>query len=162
MWEIVGEFPNMFRGLTAIQIDAKGRLSIPSRYRAALVNETAQTVVVTIDTEQPCLLLYPTSRWLEIEEQVERLSSLHPPSRRIQRLLIGHATDVELDNQGRILLPPLLREYARLEKSAILVGQGKKLEIWNDAQWQAARASWLAEATNGLSAMSSELLSLSL
>jgi MraZ protein len=162
MWEIVGEFPKMFRGLTAIQIDAKGRLSIPSRYRVALLDEAGNTVVVTIDTEQPCLLLYPTPRWLEIEQKLEQLSSFHPASRRIQRLLIGHATDVELDSQGRILLPPLLREYARLDKSAMLVGQGKKFEIWNEGQWQASRATWLADAVNGMSAMSSELLALSL
>jgi MraZ protein len=161
MWEIVGEFPKMFRGLTAIQIDAKGRLSIPSRYRAALIDETDNTMIVTIDTEQPCLLLYPTSRWLEIEQKLEQLS-IHPASRRIQRLLMGHATDVELDSQGRILLPPLLREYAHLDKSAMLVGQGKKFEIWNDAQWQAGRSTWLADAVNGMSAMSSELLALSL
>jgi MraZ protein len=162
MWEIVGEFPKMFRGLTAIQIDAKGRLSIPSRYRAALIDETDNTMIVTIDTEQPCLLLYPTPRWLEIEQKLEQLSSFHPASRRIQRLLMGHATDVELDSQGRILLPPLLREYAHLDKSAMLVGQGKKFEIWNDAQWQAGRSTWLADAVNGMSAMSSELLALSL
>lgn len=152
----------MFRGLTAIQIDVKGRLSIPSRYRAALIDEFEKNVVITIDTEQPCLLLYPTPRWSEIEQKLEQLPSFHPASRRIQRLLMGHATDVELDNQGRILLPPLLREYAHLEKSAMLVGQGKKFEIWNESQWQASRSAWLADAANGLSAMSSELLSLSL
>ncbi len=152
----------MFRGLTAIQIDAKGRLSIPSRYRTALIQETGESVVITIDTEQPCLLLYPTPRWLEIEQKLEQLPSFQPASRRIQRLLMGHATDVELDKQGRILLPPSLREYARLDKAAILVGQGKKFEIWDDAQWQTSRAAWLAEAANGASALSSELLSLSL
>lgn len=153
----------MFRGLTAIQIDAKGRLNIPSRYRTVLLDEAAgNSVVLTIDTEQPCLLLYPIPRWVEIEQKLEQLSSFHPASRRIQRLLMGHATDVELDSQGRILLPPLLREYARLDKSAMLVGQGKKFEIWNEEAWAAGRATWLADATNGLSAMSAELLALSL
>lgn len=153
----------MFRGLAAVQIDVKGRLSIPSRYRAALLPEEGiQTVIITIDTEQPCLLLYPTPSWLEIEQKLDQLSSFHPDSRRIQRLLIGHATDVELDGQGRILLPQLLREYAGLEKSAVLVGQGKKFEIWNEAQWQAGRAAWLAGAKNGENAISPELLALSL
>ena len=161
MWEIVGRFPKMFRGLTAIQIDAKGRLSIPSRYRAGFTGETSSTAVITIDTEQPCLLLYPTEPWLEIEQKLEQLSSLHPASRRIQRLLLGHATDVELDTQGRILLPPLLREYAHLDKSAMLVGQGKKFEIWDETHWQAGRAAWLADVASP-GAMSPELLSLSL
>jgi MraZ protein len=152
---------NMFRGLTAVQIDDKGRLSIPSRYRAALIQESGESVVITIDTEQPCLLLYPTPRWQEIEQKLEQLPSLHPASRRIQRLLMGHATDVELDKQGRILLPNTLREYARLEKTAVLVGQGKKFEIWDEAQWQTCRSAWIAEAASG-SAMTTELLSLSL
>jgi MraZ protein len=152
----------MFRGLTAIQIDVKGRLSIPSRYRAALLEEGAETIVVTIDTEQPCLLLYPTPRWLEIEEKLEQLSSFNPASRRIQRLLMGHATDIELDKQGRILLPPLLRDYAHLDKTAMLVGQGKKFEIWNDERWETSRSQWLADATHQMSAMTPELLSLSL
>lgn len=152
----------MFRGLTAIQIDAKGRLSIPAKYRAGLIEPGQQTVVVTIDTEQPCLLLYPTSRWLEIEEKLEQLPSFHPASRRIQRLLLGHATDIELDNQGRILLPPLLREYSGLEKAAMLVGQGKKFEIWSESRWELGRSTWLADAKDGLSAMSAELLALSL
>ena len=149
----------MFRGITAVQIDVKGRLTIPTRYRAALL-ENASMVVVTIDTEQPCLLLYPSSRWLEIEVKLEQLPSFHPASRRIQRLLIGHATDIEPDTQGRLLLPPLLREYAGLEKNIILVGQGKKFEIWNEEKWHIGRNTWLAEVTNG--SIPSELSLLSL
>ncbi len=157
-----GGFSQMFRGLTAVQIDVKGRLSIPARYRAALTGSAEAEVVVTIDTEQPCLLLYPGPRWLEIEEELEKLPSFHSPSRRIQRLLLGHATDLEIDSQGRILLPALLREYAGLEKSAVLVGQGKKLEIWNDAKWNLSRSAWLAEAAEKEGGLSAEILSLSL
>lgn len=148
-----------FRGLMAVQIDAKGRLNIPARFRTALVEPQ---VVVTIDTEQACLLLYPASRWLEIEEQLEKLPSFHPPSRRIQRLLLGHATELEIDSQGRILLPALLREYAELGKSAVMVGQGKKLEIWNEDKWNMGRSAWLAEAAENEGGLSPEILSLSL
>jgi MraZ protein len=150
------------RGLTAVQIDSKGRLSIPARYRSVLTTDNENQVVVTIDTEQPCLLLYPVRHWAEIQEKLEKLPSFHSPSRRIQRLLLGHATDLEIDTQNRILLPGLLREYANLEKSAVLVGQGKKLEVWNDEKWNTSRSAWLAEAADQEGGLSAEILALSL
>jgi MraZ protein len=90
-------------------------------------------------------LLYPLTEWEEIEKKLAALPSFNPTARRIQRLLIGHATDIEMDGQGRILLPPLLREYAGLKKRAVLVGQGKKFELWDEAQWEARRDQWLQE-----------------
>lgn len=136
----------MFRGLSAGQIDSKGRITIPTNYRTLMVEEASGSLVVTIDTEQRCLLLYPFPQWQVIEEKLEALPSFQPAARRIQRLLMGHATELELDRQGRILLPPLLREYADLDKSVILVGQGKKIEIWNEAAWEDARITWLSES----------------
>lgn len=136
----------MFRGLSAGQIDSKGRITIPANYRTLMVEEASGSLVVTIDTEQRCLLLYPFPQWQVIEEKLEALPSFQPAARRIQRLLLGHATELELDRQGRILLPPLLRDYADLDKSVILVGQGKKIEIWNEAAWEDARVTWLAES----------------
>ena len=135
----------MFRGLSEAQIDSKGRITIPANYRTLMVEESSGSLVVTIDTESPCLLLYPFPQWQIIEEKLESLPSFQPAARRIQRLLMGHATELELDRQGRILLPTLLRDYADLDKTAILVGQGKKIEIWNEAAWIDARATWLAE-----------------
>lgn len=139
----------MFRGLSAGQIDSKGRITIPANYRTLMVEEASGSLVVTIDTEQRCLLLYPFPQWQVIEEKLEALPSFQPAARRIQRLLLGHATELELDRQGRILLPPLLRDYADLDKSVILVGQGKKIEIWNEAAWEDARVTWLAESMGG-------------
>ena len=136
----------MFRGLSAGQVDSKGRITIPTNYRTLMVEEASGSLVVTIDTEQRCLLLYPFPQWQVIEEKLEALPSFQPAARRIQRLLLGHATELELDRQGRILLPPLLRDYADLDKSVILVGQGKKIEIWNEAAWEDARITWLAES----------------
>lgn len=136
----------MFRGLSAGQIDSKGRITIPANYRTLMVEEASGSLVVTIDTEDRCLLLYPFPQWQVIEEKLEALPSFQPAARRIQRLLLGHATELELDRQGRILLPPLLRDYAELDKSVILVGQGKKIEIWNERLWEDVRATWLAES----------------
>lgn len=131
----------MFRGINAINIDGKGRLAVPTRYREALDT----SLVVTIDTEETCLLLYPTQQWQVIEENLQKLPSFNPAARRIQRLLIGHATDVELDSQGRLLLPQLLREHAHLDKRVVLIGQGNKFEVWDDALWQAKCKQWLTE-----------------
>jgi len=84
--------------------------------------------------------------WEEIERKLVKLPSFNVQARRLQRLLIGHATEVELDGNGRILLPPLLREFASLDKAVVMIGQGNKFEIWDEAKWNARRAEWLTAA----------------
>lgn len=151
----------MFRGVNGINIDAKGRIVVPTRYRTAL-SESRSCIVLTIDTEEKCLLLYPLTAWEEIESKLAQLPSFNPAARRIQRLLIGHATETELDSHGRILLPPLLREYAGLKKHAVLIGQGKKFELWDDAHWQERRGEWLSEESGGGTDLPDEVKKLSL
>jgi MraZ protein len=138
-----------FRGIHGVNLDVKGRMALPVRYREQLQQGSAANLVITIDTEEHCLLLYPLIIWEEIEKKVEALPSFNPLTRRIQRLLIGHATEVDFDNHGRILIPQLLREYASLEKSLILVGQGKKIEIWNEQLWNKGRDVWLSQGLQG-------------
>jgi len=134
----------MFRGINAITIDPKGRLAIPTRYRTALGAEEKIPLVVTIDTEETCLLLYTAAQWQIIEDSLQKLPSFNAAARRIQRLLIGHATDVEVDTNGRVLLPPVLRTYAHLEKDVVMIGQGNKFEVWNKELWESRREQWLA------------------
>lgn len=131
----------MFRGVNVANMDAKGRIVLPTRYRVCLQGGS----ILTIDTEERCLLLYPLKVWEEIESKLAALPSFNAAARRIQRLLIGHATDIEVDAQGRILVPPLLRDYAGIDKRAVLVGQGKKIELWAEAHWQECRSKWLKE-----------------
>jgi len=153
----------MFRGINGVNIDVKGRIVMPTRYRDRLELDSQNAVVLTIDTEERCLLLYPLPEWEEIERKLAALPSFNPAARRIQRLLIGHATDVELDSNGRLLLPPLLREYAGLEKRAVLVGQGKKFELWDEAHWETCRGRWLQEESKpGDSILPDEVKSISL
>lgn len=149
----------MFRGITAINIDAKGRMAMPTRYREGLASNA---LVLTIDTEVTCLLLYPLAEWLVIESKLESLPSFNPATRRIQRLLMGHATELEMDSNGRLLLPPLLREYAGLDKRVMLVGQGKKFEVWDEKQWQDGRQQWLDAQHRPGHELPTELQSISL
>ena len=151
----------MFRGVNTLNLDAKGRMAMPSKYRERLMDQCAGQLVVTVDLSDKCLLLYPLPEWEDIERKLVRLGNLNPQARRLQRLLIGHATEVELDNNGRILLPPPLREFADLDKRIALTGQGKKFEIWDENTWNEARQDWLAADETG-GEMSVDLESLSL
>ncbi|ROQ30779.1 division/cell wall cluster transcriptional repressor MraZ [Gallaecimonas pentaromativorans] len=126
----------MFRGASEVSLDSKGRLAIPKRYRDQLIADCDGQLVCTIDIHQPCLLLYPLAEWEVIERKLSRLSSMKPAERRIQRMLLGHATELELDNQGRVLLTGPLRNHAGLEGKIMLVGQFNKFEIWSDIAWQ--------------------------
>ncbi len=139
-----------FRGINPINLDAKGRMAIPSRYREQLSVHCAGQMVVTIDTDSRCLLLYPVHEWEEIQEKIEALPNFDKGVRRIQRLLLGHATDVELDANGRMLLSAPLREYAQLEKKVILLGQGKKFEIWSESAWNQTRDEYLKDDDDDL------------
>lgn len=150
----------MFRGINAITLDAKGRFGVPTRYRNALGQDAS--LVVTIDTEETCLLLYPASHWQVIEDNLQRLPSFNAAARRIQRLLIGHATDVEVDSNGRVLLPPLLREHAHLDKKAVLIGQGNKFEVWDEGLWQSHREKWLLEESSHNDGLPDEMKTFSL
>ena len=135
----------MFRGIASLVVDVKGRLSIPARYRDSIPMGKSPHLIITIDTESPSLLLYPLKEWEFIEEKLQQLPSFNPATRRIQRLLLGHASELEMDSAGRVLLPTPLREYANLDKKAVLLGQGKKLELWDEDNWKTQRERWLSE-----------------
>lgn len=136
----------MFRGVQHINMDAKGRLAMPARQREPLLYECNGQLVATIDTQSRCLFIYPLPEWEKIEREIQALPALKPAVKRFQRLVIGYATDLELDGSGRLLLPAPLREYAQLEKKLVLVGQGRKLELWAEELWLAERDRALEEA----------------
>lgn len=155
MWEI-----RVFRGVNQLNLDTKGRLAIPSCYRESLSAHTP--VVLTIDTQEKCLLIYTLVQWLEIEKQVDALPSFDPAVKRVQRLLLGHATDVIIDNNGRLLVPPPLRDYAQLNKKVVLIGQGKKFELWDEEKWSVCRETWLKEEIEVQEPRPDSLLAISL
>ena len=100
----------MFRGANAISLDVKGRVTVPTRYRQSLLDDCQGQLVCTIDTQQPCLLLYPLPEWEEIELKLSRLSSMNRHERRLQRLLLGYAMEGEMDKNGRMVLSAPLRK----------------------------------------------------
>jgi len=125
----------MFRGATLVNLDSKGRLSVPTRYRDQLIENASGQLVCTIDINSPCLLLYPLPEWEIIEQKLSRLSSMNPQERRVQRLLLGHASECQMDSAGRLLLTPVLRQHAGLTKQVMLVGQFNKFELWDETTW---------------------------
>ncbi|MEX0584382.1 MAG: division/cell wall cluster transcriptional repressor MraZ [Natronospirillum sp.] len=135
----------MLRGVHSLSMDSKGRMAIPARSRDALTSACGGELVLTIDTEERCLLLYPLGEWEIIQQKIESLPSYNKAVRRIQRLLIGHATDLEMDGAGRILVPGPLREHARLGKKVVLLGQGNKFEVWDEECWQERRDDYLQD-----------------
>jgi MraZ protein len=150
----------MFRGATKITIDDKGRVVVPVRYRALLSAAGEGRVIVTVDRDE-CLLIYSAPEWERIEQQLNALPSLHPQARRLQRLMIGHAEEMVLDSHGRLALTPELREFAGLNRAAWLVGQGKRLELWDEARWNVQREEW-KKSEQGVTELAAELSTLSL
>lgn len=118
-------------------MDPKGRMAIPTRVREELVESCGGRLVITAHTSDRCLLVYPEPEWLRLLPQIEALPSFNKQAQRVKRITIGYATQLDIDANGRVLVPATLRDYARLEKKLMLVGQGKKLELWSEDAWLA-------------------------
>lgn len=151
----------MFRGINSATLDSKGRVALPTRVRESLDAVSDGKLVVTIDTRDRCLLLYPLPLWEEVHKRLDALSNMNPNSRIVQRLIIGYATDLEPDANGRLLLPAQLREYAGLDKRLNLVGQTNKIEIWSEERWEQEREKWLSDESVAQLAQSEDLVGLS-
>jgi len=125
----------MFRGASSLSLDAKGRLAVPARHRDALQSQASGQLVLTAHPHR-CLLLYPAPAWEPIQAKLMSLSSFDKRSSALQRLLVGYAEDIVIDAAGRLLVSPVLREFAGLDKQAMLVGQGSHFELWNLQAWR--------------------------
>ena len=145
LWE---KLVNMFKGIHNINTDSKGRLAIPTKYRTTILDRFDGNMVITIDYEEKCLLLYTISAWEKIQSKINELPSFNKNARRIQRLLVGHAEDVDLDSNGRILISKPLRNFSEITKKVTMIGQGEKFEIWSDLIWQARVNQWRSEETD--------------
>jgi len=151
----------LLKGINNISLDAKGRFAVPTRYREELMASCDGKLVVTIDRDH-CLLIYPQPEWQEIERKINKLPNFNKRARSLQRLLVGHATEIDMDGNGRMLLTTPLRKFAGLEKHAVLIGQGNKLELWDETRWEQKRDQWLEENDLDGDDLPPELESLSL
>jgi len=131
-----------FHGATVVTLDAKGRLAIPTRFRAALLAD-GKHLVLTAHPEG-CVLLYPPAAWEPVRTQAQSFPSFHPQASWWKRLLLGFEEHVSPDGSGRILLSGALRQHARLERDAMLVGQGHYFELWDSGLWNSKLAQALA------------------
>ncbi len=139
---------NLFKGIHTLNLDSKGRLGIPVTYRDHIMSILKGSMVITIDTEEKCLLLYSSGTWSKIQNKINELPSFNKNARRIQRLLVGHAEDIDVDTSGRILISRPLRDYASLSKKVTLIGQGEKFEIWDQNLWNKNVDKWREEVTS--------------
>jgi MraZ protein len=150
----------MLRGPTKIALDAKGRLSIPTKYRDRIVSRCDGRLICTVD-QRSCLLLYPLPDWEETERKLMRLPSLNPTAQKLKGLLMGYASDLEMDGHGRVLIPREHREFAGLDRQSILFGQGNKFELWDEGRWTDQLNQWLGEGAGDGSDLTAELETLS-
>ena len=152
----------MFRGTSSITLDSKNRITIPTKYREELLTDCQGKMVCTVDIQHPCLLLYPLPEWEEIELKLCNLSSMNPQERILQQVLLGNASDCEMDKSGRLLINGPLRQHASLEKNIMLVGQLKKFEIWSEGAWQQQMQQGIAKIQSGEVEFNERVLDLAL
>lgn len=152
----------LLRGINPINLDAKGRLAIPTKYREELQDSCDRQMVVTVAVneqcigEPGCLWLYPLPEWEKVELTINKLPTLNKTAGKLKRFLIGYASECEMDTQGRLLLPEKLREFAAMDKKIVLVGQLTKFEVWSEDAWHAKEAEWMkGEDTEGLEELGS-------
>ncbi len=123
----------MFAGSHLLTIDDKGRLAIPSRFRQQLSDEHGTQLFIT-RAYNPCIEVYPAPVFRELAEQIQNLDN-RAAADKLKEVFIGHAVETEIDKQGRVLLPQILRRHARLETNAVLVGQITRFDIWSEDVW---------------------------
>jgi MraZ protein len=146
-----------FQGNNTVNLDAKGRLAVPVKHRERLAESSASRVVVTINPRARCLWLFAENDWDTMALALGRMTSLDRTKRALQQLLLGNATDAELDSQGRILLSAELRAYAGLQKRVTLVGLGSKCELWDADAWTTNLDDLVAQANTADSQLSARL-----
>lgn len=125
----------LLTGQQTTALDAKGRLSIPARFRTILEESCQGQLVITVNHDRESLLIYPRHEYEQRAQIINKLSDFDPLERRLKLLFIGHAFDLEMDNSARVLVPPRLREIVGIDRDVVLVGQHHKLELWDEVAW---------------------------
>lgn len=125
----------MFLGTTSLTLDAKGRIAIPARYRAQLIEMCGGKLVISYNPLDKCLPIYPYDEWLQCEQKMDAVQDRSVKFRSFQRLIYSYTNDVDMDSNGRVLVPQSSRDEIGLKKNACLIGHGKKFELWSEERW---------------------------
>jgi len=125
----------VFRGANSINLDSKGRIAVPAKYRPGIIESTDSHLIITCDPYDNCLLIFTLEHWESTESDLQSLSNSKPLHRRLKRIMLSHATEVDMDANGRLLIPSVLRERAKLQKDVMLIGQGKTFQLWDEGNW---------------------------
>jgi MraZ protein len=126
----------MFRGKFEHNVDSKGRVSVPAKFRDIIADRYGGKLVLAMDYDK-CLTVYPLEEWEKLEEKIKTLSMMKQEAKDFRRFLLSSATECELDKQGRVLIPSAHREHAGISKNVTLVGIIDKIEIWDVKTWEA-------------------------
>ncbi len=147
----------MFRGRYENNIDPKGRINVPARFREILLQKYDDSRVFVTNFDH-CLLLFPYTEWIRLEDKASKFSTFNKETRAFIRFFFSSAAECSLDNQGRILIPQPLRKYAGLEKEVVLLGALKKIEIWDKKRWDKE----MEDLSNNMDAISETISQLGL
>lgn len=150
-----------FRGTTKLSLDARGRLTVPSRYREALAFDASPQLIITLEKQARCLLLYRMSEWEVTEEKLNNLPDWDPKVASVKQVMLLHATEVEPDSHGRLLIPPLLRERMEIDRQVYFSGYGNYFQIWQESAFETSISAAL-ELVKGDLSESPELQNLSI
>ncbi|MCB1877318.1 MAG: division/cell wall cluster transcriptional repressor MraZ [Chromatiales bacterium] len=131
----------MFRGRKDLSLDGKGRITMPAKYRERMLAVAGGSMVITIDPSK-CLLIYPLPMWEEVEAKLAAVATQHEANRKFTRFIVHNAEEVEMDAQGRFVIPPLLRQYAKLDKKVVMAGAINKIELWDEARYLEQQLDW--------------------
>lgn len=142
----------MFRGSFEHTVDSKGRVSVPSRFRELLVERYEGKLVLTMDLDR-CITVYPLAEWERVEEKIKTIPQMQKEVKDYLRFIFSAAAECEMDKQGRMLIPPVLRERAGITKSVVVVGIINKMEIWDKAAWEARQSQNSDKISETLAAM---------
>lgn len=143
----------MFRNFSPINLDEKNRFSIPTKYRETVKALCASQFVITVAVDEECagirgcLWIFPRPEFERVEAQILQIKNSSRVGRKLRHFLIGYSVECEMDNQGRILIPEALRNFASLDKRIVLVGQINRFELWNEEAWKNKEAEFLEGAS---------------
>ena len=125
----------MFRGANSINLDSKGRIAVPAKYRPSIVESCESHMIITCDPYDNCLLIFTLEHWETTEADLQSLSNSKPLHRRLKRIMLDHASEIDMDGSGRLLIPNVLRDRSNLKKEVMLIGHGKTFQLWDESHW---------------------------